>query len=111
MNYYCLSEKRKVASWHGIMATLRFIMQKARSGVQFRDNHIKITEVHGFRAARGNTLRISRKQQAALSSGKPPFSQIHKFHAILVNAIKNWNYQDTCVYTKTLSFTEQLGIS
>ena len=53
MNYYCFSERRKPAWWHGSMATLPFIARKARSDVEFRENHIKSSEFHDFRAARG----------------------------------------------------------
>ena len=47
--------KTGLMAW-GSMATLPFIVQKARSEMKFCENHIELIEFHGYRAARGTLL-------------------------------------------------------
>ena len=87
MNYYCFSERRKPAWRRRSMVSLPFHCAKGQEwcGISWKSR--KIHRISWFSRRARHPLRIPRKRQATLTSGKPPVSpkrsfpwNFHKFH-------------------------------
>ena len=79
--------------------------------MEFRENHIKFTELHDFRAARGTLSDYQGNDRLHSLLGSLHFRKKRYFHEILIIFIRNWNSQENRFLHKTWNFTENGGIS
>ena len=74
----------------GVWWACLFIAQKARSGTEFRENHVKSTGFHDFRAARGTPSEYQGNDRLHSLLGSLQFRRNAVFHEISINLIKKW---------------------
>ena len=105
MNYYCFSERRKPAWRRRSMVSLPFHCAKGQEwcGISWKSH--KILRIPWFSRRARHPLRIPRKRQATLTSGKPPVSPKRSF---------SWNFHkihQKVEMPRKLLFASKSGIS
>ena len=64
--------------------------------MEFRENHVKSTEFHDFRAARGTPSEYQGNDRPHSLLGSLQFRRNAVFHEISINSIKKWKCQGNC---------------
>ena len=96
MNYYCFSERRKPAWRRRSMASLPFHCAKGQEWCGVSWKHVKSTELHDFRAARGTPSEYQGNDRPHSLLGSLQFRRNAVFHEISINSIKKWKCQGNC---------------
>ena len=88
----------------GVRWACLFIAQKARSGVGFRENHVKSTDFHDFRAARGTPSEYQGNDRLHSLLGSLQLRRNAVFHEISINIIKEWKCQGSYFLHQKVEF-------
>ena len=79
--------------------------------MEFRENHIKSTEFHDFRAARGTPSEYQGNDRLHSLLGSLQFRRNAVFHEISMKFIKKWKCQGNCFLHQKVEFHRKSWIS